>query len=116
MIRINGKSLETEDGTIEFEFDIRRAIEKEGVIYVVLSIPMGEAHQDYIQNVFAVSNGKIKWQVEDLNTVYRGGGSLPFVNIRITDNGSIIGVDFYGRRYLIHQYDGRIIEQISSVK
>ena len=107
-----------EDGSIQFLFDIRKVLEDGIGQYVLLGIPVGQEYNDYNQNLFYIMDGKIRWQVEDLNAIfnYDKRPNLPFEAIRFSEDGDIIGTNFFGLRYLVSHVDGKIIRQLSSVK
>lgn len=97
---------------VEFNFNIRSAVEYFDKVIILLSIPYTK---NDINNIYCIDkSGKIVWQSEDLKLLYPNLKNLPYEQMGIKDN-TLYASDFYGRSYSINVDTGKI-EGCSIVK
>ena len=90
---------------VEFNFNIRSAVEYSECVIVLLSISFTK---NDINNIYCVNKfGKVVWQSEDLNLLYPNIKNLPYEQMGIKDN-ILYTSDFYGRSYSIDLDTGKI--------
>ena len=105
--------IEINNGSYDFEFNIRIVIQYKENYVVLLAIPF---NQTEINNIYCLdSDAKLVWQVEDLSARYPELKTLlPYEQMEIKDD-IIFASDFYGRNYQINVNNGKI-EGVKFVK
>ncbi|TDW16247.1 hypothetical protein EDD63_12611 [Breznakia blatticola] len=112
MIKVNKNVIEVNKKKKEFEYNIRKYIQRNDKIFILLEIPMGiNLTRKEIDNIICVNlDLDIIWIVKNIPLKqFPNMDNLPFEAIRITENNELRGVDFYGRNYCINQNSGELI-------
>ena len=108
----NDRILTIGDQTVEMPYRVRKVIEQEPLMFVLLAVPNDV---NDTRNVYGYRGAEEVWQVQGLDEIYPDRKNLPFEDIRLTEEG-LAGADFYGRRYLIDPQTGRIVKQLQAGK
>lgn len=106
MYQFDKKHIEINNGSFDFEFDIRTVVQYREKYIVLLGIPFD---REEINNIYCLDDrANLVWQSEDLNILYPESKNLPFEQMGIKDD-ILFASDFYGRNYEINAENGKII-------
>jgi len=113
MYQYEKNHIEINNGSYDFEFDIRTVIQYKETYVVLLAIPFKRTE---INNIYCLdADAKLIWQAEDLSVRYPELKTLlPYEQMGIK-NDIIFASDFYGRNYKINVNNGKI-EGVETVK
>lgn len=115
------KTLETNDFTVDFEYNIQDVIYWDGIYIVLLSIP-NEVNE--VDNIYGVnSRGKVIWKIENptkafkLNKNEQGYDYMAlsiYVHMNVSAEGVFTANTFFGMRYIFDYKTGKLLKQESS--
>lgn len=110
---IQKNHIEINNGSYDFEFNIRTVIQYKETYVVLLAIPF---NQTEINNIYCLdADAKLVWRAEDLSVRYPELKTLlPYEQMEIEDD-AIFASDFYGHNYQINVNNGKI-EGVKIVK
>lgn len=110
-ISCNGRMLTINGKDFKFNHDISKFIKIDNIIIVLLEYKSTDKN-----NIFAISNGKIIWQIQSILEVYPDFHQTIYVGIRESEDSNLIVNDFYGYRFIVNPKNGKIIDRTSNVK
>ncbi len=110
-VSYNKNSLQVDNKTVSFPFNIYMVLVENDYIFVLLDIPTTKEYRNYAVNIYGLRQGEIIWRVEDPRISYPENNFTAFEGISFSD-GKLIGTDFYGLRCIINKKTGKIEGQL----
>lgn len=95
--------------TVEFEFPIKKTLEIEELLIVLIESPMGKIYND---NVFCVnSQGKIIWQVPRISSYPGNTKDCSFVGMTLNEKRELVLFNWCDLAVVIDFRTGSILSQ-----
>lgn len=104
---IDGNVIDINRNKLTFEYDIDSVRCINDVYIVLVDIPSDVKE---VNNIYAINNiCEILWKIQDPSSVYGIINDVPYVGIRINEEGVLIATNFNGVTYSVDIKTGNII-------